>query len=138
MATRNTLVLKAINEAAAKPFRYGSMDCCMFAAEVIEAFTGQDYASDYRGFYRNREESYGVVAKHGTTADMVSDLLDLMPVYDPEILENGDVALVHMPLLYPDPIVGVVFEGSIVLKGRKRVFRVPLDKGLMYWHLEAA
>lgn len=44
-------ILAAEIEAAShKPFKYGSHDCCMFAAHIVKAMTGTDFARGLRGY----------------------------------------------------------------------------------------
>ena len=35
----------------AQPFAWGTNDCCMFAADAVQAMTGVDHAAEYRGQY---------------------------------------------------------------------------------------
>lgn len=41
----------AIESRRATPFKWGSNDCCMFAADVVLAITGADIAAQFRGKY---------------------------------------------------------------------------------------
>ena len=43
----------AINEARGREFEYGTFDCCLAAATVIEAMTGTDLMADFRGRYKS-------------------------------------------------------------------------------------
>ncbi|MGF7180380.1 DUF6950 family protein [Tunturiibacter psychrotolerans] len=40
-------------ESAGEPFKWGSNDCCLYAANAILACTGVDIASDFRGIYKS-------------------------------------------------------------------------------------
>lgn len=42
---------KTIAAARGTPFAYGRHDCCIFAADCVEALTGIDLAADWRGKY---------------------------------------------------------------------------------------
>jgi len=42
---------QAIEAARGTPFAYGTHDCCVFAADCIEAVTGRDIAAAWRGRY---------------------------------------------------------------------------------------
>jgi hypothetical protein len=42
-------LVAAIEAARGRPFSWGAMDCCLFAADVVLAMTGVDYAAGFRG-----------------------------------------------------------------------------------------
>src|SRR5258708_4686376 len=50
-----------IKERTAQPFKWGSQDCCLFAADAIEAITGVDLAADFRGKYSGAETAKAVL-----------------------------------------------------------------------------
>lgn len=41
---------KLIHERASEPFEWGRQDCCLFAADCVEAMTGVDLAGPLRGY----------------------------------------------------------------------------------------
>jgi hypothetical protein len=57
-------------ECAAKPFRYGELDCGLFVAGAIEAMTGVDVAGDLRGVYATRKEAFGTIRRLAGRASM--------------------------------------------------------------------
>jgi hypothetical protein len=46
---------KAIDAKKETTFKWGSHDCCMFAADVVQAMTGEDWASEFRGKYSTKD-----------------------------------------------------------------------------------
>ena len=40
-----------------RPFVWGTFDCCLFAADIVQALTGVDYAAGYRGTYHSEAEA---------------------------------------------------------------------------------
>ncbi len=52
-----------IEEARDKPFAWGEHDCCLFAADVVQAITGKDYAKEYRGKYKTMRGAYKLLKK---------------------------------------------------------------------------
>jgi hypothetical protein len=42
----------AIDAAAARPFKFGDHDCCLFIADVVLVLTGHDFGAGFRGKYR--------------------------------------------------------------------------------------
>jgi hypothetical protein len=55
MITRRKFWQKHLSEIresrAHEPFRWGTNDCCMWAADAVLAMTGIDFAADFRGSY---------------------------------------------------------------------------------------
>lgn len=47
------------------PFAWGTNDCCLFPANAIQAFTGVDLASDFRGKYT--DEASAMAQIHSVT-----------------------------------------------------------------------
>jgi hypothetical protein len=47
------------------PFRWGSNDCCLFAADCIKAATGVDVAEDVRGKYCDTITAYRLIDSFG-------------------------------------------------------------------------
>jgi hypothetical protein len=136
-ARRTVLVREAINNASLNRFRWGKLDCCLFAADVVRSYTGIDYAYEYRDAYGTREQSYKIINQHGSIKEMVTNLLGIEPIAQPIGLDHGDLALVEMPLIVNSPIVGVIFGDMIVMKGKRKMHDLPIDAGICYWHVES-
>lgn len=45
------LLAEYVEQRRKEPFAWGSNDCCIFAADWVQACTGTDYASAWRGRY---------------------------------------------------------------------------------------
>jgi len=54
-----------LKKAAKKTFAWGSHDCCLFAADVAYAMTGEDYASEFRGHYSTSIGAAMALKKYG-------------------------------------------------------------------------
>ena len=48
-----------------EPFEYGSNDCCLFAAGAVEAITGEDPMSEFRGQYDSLKASLKALKEIG-------------------------------------------------------------------------
>lgn len=58
--------LAAVVEAArGRPFAYGRHDCALFAADAVEAMTGEDPAAAFRGRYGTAFEGCAALRKAG-------------------------------------------------------------------------
>lgn len=103
----------AVRAAAGRRFRYGSFDCCLFAADVVCAITGVDPAADLRG-YHGRRAALRILAREGGLIPLVSRVLDRGPEHG-SVAGRGDV-------VFGSPIR----EGAIgVCLGRQIAFAGP-------------
>lgn len=53
-----------VQSRLAKPFAWGTQDCCLFVCDAIEAITGHDPAADLRGYSTEREAAR-ILRDHG-------------------------------------------------------------------------
>lgn len=63
---------KFLRHEAHAPFVWGQHDCCLFAANAIQAFTGTDLAADFRGKYHDEASAFALiktVTGGGTTVE---------------------------------------------------------------------
>lgn len=61
-----------LRENANQPFVWSQWDCCLFAANAIQAMTGVDIASDFRGKYTNEASAFALI-KSVTGGTTVAD-----------------------------------------------------------------
>ena len=106
-----------------EPFEYGVNDCCMFAAGAVDAITGQDPMSEFRGQYDSLKTSVKVIKDIG--AGTLEATLDAK-FSEVEIgqAQRGDLAFV-------DGSVGVVMGGFAYFvsdDGLERINRSLWDK----------
>ncbi len=109
---------KIIEEHRNKPFFYGENDCCLFAAKVVLAITGIDYAEEFRGTYSSKLGALRIIGRGGMEEFMTRILkTQPKPAYN---AFRGDL------LLY-------VLEGEdhiAVCLGAKAA--LPVDEGLRF------
>ena len=76
------------------PFKWGSHDCCMFAADVVLAMTGEDYAVGFRGEYQSQRGSLSRIKTLGYKGleDVLTQRLG-KPLKSVNFLHRGDVVL---------------------------------------------
>lgn len=63
---------------ADRPFVWGEWDCCLFAAHVVHAMTGEDFAKTFRG-YRTKNEALKLLQKYGGVSGIASKFLTEIP-----------------------------------------------------------
>lgn len=64
--------------AADRPFVWGEWDCCLFAAHVVRAMTGEDFAKSFRG-YRTKNDALKLLKQHGGVSGIASKFLPEIP-----------------------------------------------------------
>ena len=80
-----------IAEAQVRVFGWGVRDCCLFAADCVQAVTGIDHAADLRGTYSSAAGARRAMARLGGVAAFVTQQLG-EPVH-PGLAQVGDVGL---------------------------------------------
>jgi hypothetical protein len=106
-----------------EPFEYGVNDCCLFAAGAVEAITGQDPMSEFRGQYDSLKTSLKVIKEIGAgTLEATMD--GKFPEVEIGHAQRGDLA-------FFDDSIGVVMGGFAYFvsdDGLERVNRSLWDK----------
>lgn len=102
--------IKAIN---GRPIKPGQHDCCLFAAGAIEAQTGVDLATPWRGWYTTMAGGRRMLRKAGY-ADHVALLAEMLPEARAARSREGDIAVVETP---DGPAMGVVQGAAIYVLG---------------------
>jgi hypothetical protein len=86
----------AVEAARTRAFAWGSFDCCLWAADVALAITGEDPAAIYRGAYHDEAGAAALIAQHGSLAALVTALLG--PPIHPAWAHRADLVLAHLTL----------------------------------------
>lgn len=77
---------------AAASFTYGTCDCALFCAGAVEAVTGEDPATAFRGKYSTARGSHRALKRYGAgTLEATVDAL--FPVIAPAFAQRGDIVL---------------------------------------------
>ena len=111
---------KFIMGRQAMPFKWGANDCSMFSADCIQAMTGIDIASDFRGLYTDEAGAAAAIekvtgVKGGTIEDAAAYCCAKHNIPQwrfPLLAQRGDL------VVYKDPTTGVLVSGIIHLSGR--------------------
>ena len=81
-------------------FQYGALDCCLLAADAIQAMTGVDIASDFRGKYSTELGALKII-KSVTGGTSVLDAVaycaakhGLMEWKSPLLAQRGDLVVI--------------------------------------------
>lgn len=105
--------------SATTPFKYGSWDCCLFAADAIKSFTDVDIADDFRGKYTTKLGALKAI-KSVTGGSSIEDAVaycankhGLVEHTFPLMAKRGDLVLVDNS--------GELIAGVVHLNGRHAI-----------------
>lgn len=84
-----------IAEAQRKPFRWGSHDCALLAADAVKALIGEDPAAGLRGAYTTEEEAAAILAPFGGLKGLAKAFCEgwEFESVSPLLAQRGDVVL---------------------------------------------
>src|ERR1700733_5781171 len=97
-------------------FEWGKNDCCLFAANAIQSFTGIDLADEFRGKYTDQLSAFGLISSvsGGTTvadaAAYCAKKHGLTEHTHPLMAKRGDLVVID--------IDGTLIAGVVHLNGR--------------------
>lgn len=100
--------MEMVSSRADQPFKWGELDCALFAADAVSLMTGQDLASEFRGKYDSEEGAQKVLsaANGGGLLGVLNDKLE--PI-DKAFCQRGDVVLFKTDL---GPTTGIYWHGG--------------------------
>lgn len=128
-----TALADYLGSCVGRPFQPGQHDCALFAAGAVQAMTGEDFGSDYRGRYKTLAGGYRILKRLGfdNHADLAASIFEeihpsqAMVGDVAVVVEDGNVALgiVQGEAVYVLHTTGRI--GTVSLLGASRAFRVP-------------
>ncbi len=129
--------LHAFLEAAhGRPFSWGRWDCCILAADAVQAMTGADPLGPFRGRYRTALGAARLLTPMGGLAGGCTRLLGA-PIA-PLLAQRGDVVVVDSPTGAGGPLAcGVVdLTGrAAACPGEASLVFVPLARARQAWRI---
>jgi hypothetical protein len=127
-----------LREQEKAPFQWGVNDCCLMAANAIQAFTGTDIADDFRGKYTTELEAFRLI-KTVTGGTSVEDAAAycaqkhaLTEWHSPKLAQRGDLVVIQDG---EQVIAGIVhLSGRHVISiGVNGLKRLPLNAVKRAW-----
>lgn len=121
-----------------KHFRYGDIDCALFAADWVQVATGVDLAAEYRGKYACAFGAARALKEiaHGGLIEAATRALG-NPLAAPEGAHRGDIALA--PVVTETGRVGAALAivdlsgARLVALGPSGLTRAPLTQATLAW-----
>lgn len=121
----------AIEAARARPFQWGAMDCSIFAADVVLALTGRDFAESFRGRYSTRAEAVALLGARGGLEAVVTGFLG-QPLPTALLARRGDVVMVETP---EGRALGICVGQKAACAGPQGLTFVPMPGWLSGWRV---
>jgi hypothetical protein len=130
----------ALQAARRAPFVWGAHDCCLFAADAVDAMCGTDpmggIAARFRGRYRTARGARGLLARLGGV-DGLMTRVGVGPEVAPLLARRGDVVA-----LAPSDgdgsagvMLGICIGAEIVGAAPQGLRLVPLAAGERAWRV---
>ena len=127
-----------LEACARRRFRWGEWDCALLAADAVESMTGVDWASQWRGQYKDAESARGLLASRGHQhlSDLATECLG-HPLDDPQG-QRGNVVAIQ-----PSRQIGALGEAlgivmsdlAVAPAARRGLVFVPRSQWLKEWRV---
>lgn len=133
MTDKASQLQQFLDKHQVQTFSWGRNDCALFAANWVQARTGNDYAAAFRGHYHTESGSVQALREQGY-ADLSDALHQLLgePLDSPLLAQRGDVALVNTRL---GIACGVVTVNGVITQGYRKLNQVPLTEMVAAWRV---
>jgi hypothetical protein len=69
----------AVDGARLRPYQLGAHDCFSFACEAVEAMTGVDLYTNWRGRYNSKTSALRLIAEEGGFSSAFSRIFGVLP-----------------------------------------------------------
>lgn len=117
----------------AQPFAWGVRDCALFAADAVQAVTGEDPAADLRGTYRTCAQAVRMLRRAGGLRGMAERRLG--PAVAPQHARTGDVVLLDGLSTGGEPLgaLGIVWGDRVVAQGAAGLVTVARSHVRLAW-----
>lgn len=120
-----------VAEFNAKPFVWGTHDCCSFAADCVLAMTGNDAFKDYRGGYKTQFGANKRLKRLGGLEAATTKLLG-EPLNNVAFAQRGDVICFAGPL---GDTAGICMGATISAAGLDGLAQVPMNQAYKAWRV---
>ena len=122
-------LLQVQTERMARPFRWGVHDCCLWAADCVQAQTGTDPAAGLRGAYADAVGALRLLRNLGGLRVVASRAGE--PIA-PMAAAEGDVGLIPAG---KRACLAVCFGEAWMLAGTHGLVPQPLDRAVAAWRV---
>lgn len=98
-----------------RPFGpWGTFDCCMMAADCVQAMTGEDFAVDFRGKYTDAPSAYAALLEFAgggiyPTMQKLAERFEWTEITEVKKVMRGDIVMGNPEIAVIDPR----FDGAL-------------------------
>jgi len=112
------------------PFKWGSHDCTLFAADCVKVMTDRDPAKGYRN-YRSKNGAALIVGKQGGLRNFVTFIMgsEILPT----MAQRGDIVLLKQN---DDLAIGICLGNVISATSKLGLVSVPMSEAITAWRVE--
>lgn len=125
-------LMAVIDAAGQTPFAWGKQDCALFAADCVQAMTGEDFAAPFRGRYDTGIGAGRALKMMGLGSLEEYVIRVLGEPVSPTLAMRGDVVLVDTP---EGKALGVVAGIEAAVTGVNGLVLMPRTTWLSAWHI---
>lgn len=133
MTDRYTALAEFLRDRADAPFEWGVNDCCVFAADAVQAQTGRDLAAPWRRTYDDELSAEVVLLAFGGVAKIATEALGI-PLPLVATARRGDIVLFESGV---GPGLGIcVGDKFAVLRQEGGVGYLSMRHAVTAWRVE--
>lgn len=111
------------------PFQFGHTDCCLFAADCVQAMIGRDPAADARGTYSDERSAARVLKKMGGLDGIAATRVGVE--VPPAMARVGDLVLGTAG----SELLGVCTGETWHAPGERGLLALPMSAALRAWRV---
>lgn len=113
------------------PFEWGKHDCCLFAAHVVKALTGEDFTIPFIGKYATAKGAARLLKKHGGVRGIATAALG--EEINPLAAQRGDIVMIDGE--HGDTL-GVCIGRQCVAPGFTDLIYFPMTAAVTAWRVK--
>ncbi len=124
------ILAEEIQKASDQRFVWGQCDCALWAANVVLAMTGTDYAEEFRGKYKSAKGSVQVLKRIGEVTLSATLTEKLTPINCLLKTQRGDVVTKEFD---GAQALGICIGSKVAFKARVGLSFYPLSECELSW-----
>jgi hypothetical protein len=121
-----------VESARARPFEWGSHDCCLWGADAVQALTGHDPGAQWRGTYDDAKGALRLLESLGGIEQVAALAGPEIPVL---MATSGDAAVIDAGAEDGSLSIGICGGDHWLVVGETGLLRFPFDAARRTWRV---